>query len=227
MPIVLDCTEDSTLQAVIDALCQINLQFPVLALTNGTAKPFPPSVPTHVTQTPGRQSAVLQWLDACHFGEEPDVSSQASTDTTIVHAPVRVLVVEDTPVIQKALVLQLKAIGAEVCTADDGKEALDHLQHCWHPLIFMDYHMPEVDGVECTSRIRKHEASGAFPGRPPILIVALTADTLSTTQEVFEWAGADACIHKPARTPQLLEWYNRAGGAAAAAAAVASSSTTK
>ena len=61
-------------------------------------------------------------------------------------------------------------------------------------MVLMDCHMPEMDGFEATSRLRKHE-EGKCVGRLPV--VALTASAMAGDREKCFAAGMDDFLSKP------------------------------
>jgi CheY-like chemotaxis protein len=65
----------------------------------------------------------------------------------------------------------------------------------------MDVHMPEMDGLEATRRIRQAESDGRRRDRLPI--VALTASTLEGDRQVCIEAGMDEFLAKPLK-PEAL-----------------------
>jgi CheY-like chemotaxis protein len=69
-----------------------------------------------------------------------------------------ILVVDDNPVNQKVLAMQLKKLGYETQLANNGKEAVDFfLSSGPFALIFMDVEMPVMNGYEATREIREKE----------------------------------------------------------------------
>src|SRR5207248_2757214 len=74
-------------------------------------------------------------------------------------AGARVLLVEDNPVNLEVAVGILESFGCKVETATNGVEALERYASSEYGLIFMDCQMPEMDGFEATSEIRKQEAN--------------------------------------------------------------------
>ncbi len=107
---------------------------------------------------------------------------------------IKVLVVEDSPVVREFLVHILGSDpGIRVAgTARDGEEALDAVRR-WRPdVITMDIHMPRLDGVEATRRIMETEPT-------PIVIVSGSTDPreVATTFDAME-AGALAVLRRPA-----------------------------
>ena len=71
-----------------------------------------------------------------------------------------------------------------------------------YDLILMDVQMPEVDGIEATRQIRKHEA-GRCGRRTPVL--ALTANTLLEDRYAGFEAGMDGYLIKPLDRERLAE----------------------
>lgn len=99
---------------------------------------------------------------------------------------IKVLVVEDSPVVREFLAYVLGADpGLKVVgTARDGEEALDAVRRYKPDVITMDMHMPKMDGLEATRRIMETEPT-------PIVIVTASSEAseLSTTFKALE-AGA-------------------------------------
>jgi PAS domain S-box-containing protein len=129
----------------------------------------------------------------------------------------RVLVVEDNVVNRKVARATLKGFGLEVLEAENGSLALEVLAREAVDLVFMDMHMPVMDGVEATWRIRVAEAEGELPGRRPI--VAMTANVLKEAVDTCMEAGMDGFLPKPFARRQMIEvltrWLGRGGNAGA------------
>jgi CheY-like chemotaxis protein/HPt (histidine-containing phosphotransfer) domain-containing protein len=118
-----------------------------------------------------------------------------------------VLVVEDNVVNRKVARATLKGFGLDVLEAENGSLALDVLAQQPVDLIFMDMHMPVMDGVEATRRIRASESDGTLPGRRPI--VAMTANVLKEAVEACMEAGMDGFLPKPFARRQMVEVLTR------------------
>jgi signal transduction histidine kinase/DNA-binding NarL/FixJ family response regulator/HPt (histidine-containing phosphotransfer) domain-containing protein len=119
----------------------------------------------------------------------------------------RVLVVEDNVVNRKVARATLKGFGLEVLEAENGSLALEVLAREAVDLVFMDMHMPVMDGVEATWRIRIAEAEGELPGRRPI--VAMTANVLREAVDTCMEAGMDGFLPKPFARRQMIEVLTR------------------
>jgi signal transduction histidine kinase/DNA-binding response OmpR family regulator len=110
-----------------------------------------------------------------------------------------VLVVDDQPESRDWLMKLLTFIGFSVRGADNGEAALRTWEE-WKPsLILMDVHMPVMDGLEATRRIK------ADPRGRETAIVALTASAMDDDRRAVFQSGADDFLAKPCREDELLE----------------------
>jgi CheY-like chemotaxis protein len=112
----------------------------------------------------------------------------------------RVLLAEDNPVNQKVATRLLEKMGCQVEVARNGREVLDMLHGIPYDVVFMDVHMPEMDGLEAAQTIREREMHGS---RLPI--IAMTASALAEDQERCIAAGMDDFISKPVKLKQLRQ----------------------
>ena len=116
----------------------------------------------------------------------------AELDARVVAIRSRVLLVEDDFVNQRVACALLERLGCEVEVADDGARAIEKARDGEFDLIFMDCHMPRVDGLEATRRIIENGGRGA---RTPI--VALTANAMSGDRRACLEAGMVDHVSKP------------------------------
>ena len=93
--------------------------------------------------------------------------------------------------------MMLEQLGHEVEVAKNGKESVGLYQkNCkGYKAIFMDFHMPEMDGFEATQKIRVLEKYLGFS----VPVVGLTGDDVSNpeVQEKANTAGMNQVIPKP------------------------------
>ncbi|MEO6054493.1 MAG: ATP-binding protein, partial [Chthoniobacterales bacterium] len=117
--------------------------------------------------------------------------------------PLRILLVEDDNVNRSLILLMLRKLGYEALVAKDGIEAVEvHSRE--HPdFIFMDLHMPRMDGFEATLAIRKNEA--ADPTHPHAYIAALTANIVTEDRRRCFEVGMDSYMNKPIKRTLLAE----------------------
>ena len=111
----------------------------------------------------------------------------------------RVLLAEDDAVNQLVVSEMLKSLGCVVEVSGDGEAACAALRERAFDLVFMDCHMPVLDGFDATRRIRASERES---GRH-VTIVALTADALAGDRERCLASGMDDYMTKPVSTAQL------------------------
>ncbi len=113
---------------------------------------------------------------------------------------VRVLVAEDNVVNQKVAVRMLEKLGLRVDVAGNGREAVEMVKMLPYDLVFMDCHMPEMDGYEAVIAIRRRESGGRHTP-----IVAMTADVMEGYREQCLAAGMDDFITKPVKMDALVQ----------------------
>ncbi|GLS01683.1 hypothetical protein GCM10007859_16980 [Brevundimonas denitrificans] len=114
----------------------------------------------------------------------------------------RVLVVDDNATNRRVAQLLLQAIGIEVATVDDGKQAVEAFVNEKFDVILMDMMMPVMDGVAATIAIRDIERQH---GMLRTSIIMLTANNLPQHIEASLNAGADLHLPKPLSVSGLLQ----------------------
>jgi PAS domain S-box-containing protein len=111
----------------------------------------------------------------------------------------KILVVDDQFENRDWLEKLLTSIGFSVRSADNGESAIKGWEE-WGPhLILMDVHMPVMDGLEATRRIK------ADPRGKKTVIMALTASAMDDDRQTAFQSGADHFLAKPCREDELLE----------------------
>jgi signal transduction histidine kinase/ActR/RegA family two-component response regulator len=130
---------------------------------------------------------------------------QASAVSLDDDAPVAVLVVEDDPVNQIVVMEMLKLLGCDVDVVDDGDAAHRAVRDGSYDIVFMDCHMPVMDGFEATRRIR---AAAPTQGGA-VVIVALTADSLASDRQRCLDVGMNDFLTKPVSSAQLAATIER------------------
>ena len=104
----------------------------------------------------------------------------------------------------------LAEMGYRADKINNGRECLDLLQTQRYDLIFMDLHMPEIDGLSATREIRRREEED--PQKPRSYICALTANVMTKSREACMDAGMDEILAKPLRTDELRAVLSRFQG---------------
>jgi CheY-like chemotaxis protein/HPt (histidine-containing phosphotransfer) domain-containing protein len=111
----------------------------------------------------------------------------------------QILVVDDSSL---NLTVALAFFAAHNIFADkalSGREAIEMVQHKRYDLVFMDHMMPEMDGAEAAKIIRSLDD----PWLKEMPIIALSANTVAGTRELFLESGMNDFISKPMDRAQL------------------------
>ncbi len=109
----------------------------------------------------------------------------------------RVLVVEDSQVIQRLVEVCLRPAGFEVTLASDGPSGLNAALSDPPDLVILDVGLPGMDGWEVLSHIRADERTR------DVTVLVLTAHAQEETREKADRDGADAFLTKPFRPNEL------------------------
>ncbi|MFK7872569.1 MAG: ATP-binding protein [Oligoflexales bacterium] len=111
----------------------------------------------------------------------------------------QVLVAEDNLINQAVIQGYLEKINCVVHFAENGFIAFQRSQEKNYDIIFMDCHMPIMDGFEATQRIKEQ--------RPDTLIVALTASSMPEDKEKCLNTGMDLFLSKPIQKRNLYQIF--------------------
>jgi two-component system sensor histidine kinase/response regulator len=117
---------------------------------------------------------------------------------------ISILLVEDNLVNQKVAIRMLKKLGYDADIANNGLEALDALRQGNYDLVLMDVQMPEMDGLETTTRILQEWEEDQRP-----TIVAMTANAMSQDRDRCLAVGMSDHIAKPIKLEQLQTTLTR------------------
>jgi CheY-like chemotaxis protein len=110
------------------------------------------------------------------------------------------LLVEDNAVNQEVTVEMLEVLGCRADVAKNGREAVEMMIPGRYDLVFMDCHMPEMDGYRATRIIRDREREQMLERTP---IVAMTANAMEGDSDACLAAGMDDYLSKPFSIRQL------------------------
>jgi CheY-like chemotaxis protein len=103
----------------------------------------------------------------------------------------RILLVEDNQTNQRLMRRLLEAMQCRVDVASNGKEALSKIQSGQYDLVFLDCHMPVMDGFDTAILIRRNPPCARLP------IVAVTASVLKEDHDRCQRVGMNQVITKP------------------------------
>ncbi|MBI4908877.1 MAG: response regulator [Acidobacteria bacterium] len=130
--------------------------------------------------------------EECRDCGESVVENAAPADVGIETAGLRVLVAEDNAVNRKVATRLLEKLGIQAEVACDGAEAIAMVARHPFDIVFMDCHMPVLDGYEATEEIRRRQRPNET-----VRIVAFTAEATVRAREQCSRAGMDDFITKP------------------------------
>ena len=152
--------------------------------------------------------------------ERPSVAQNIHVSSKALECSARILLVEDNPINQRVVVGLLRKMGATVDMAMNGREAVEAVTRHAYDLVFMDWQMPEMDGLQATQNIRQEERNRQarrdvvqeeeglrLPTHVPI--VAMTANAMDGDRERCLASGMDDYLAKPIRRESLVEILHR------------------
>jgi DNA-binding response OmpR family regulator len=114
-----------------------------------------------------------------------------------VHDTLKILIVDDEASVAEVVGLYLKREGYDVCTAQDGAEALVAIEEQQPSLIILDLMLPKIDGIEIMRRLRE-------PGNESIPVIMLTARGQEMDRIYGLELGADDYVVKPFSPAELV-----------------------
>lgn len=117
----------------------------------------------------------------------------------------RVLLAEDNAINRKLATRLLEKHGHTVIETENGRAALETLEHERVDLVLMDVQMPVMDGFEAIRTIRASEQRTG----EHLPIIALTAHAMKGDRERCLAVGADDYLTKPIRTSALVDALDR------------------
>lgn len=136
-------------------------------------------------------------------GSVGTVEKRRSLDRWEASRPLKILIAEDTIVIQQLMRGIFEKLKHDITLVENGQLAFELYEKEDFDLILMDIRMPVMDGIEASRLIRN-----MLPEKSGIPIIALTADIAAGNIEEYMQAGInDVCV-KPVDLPVLLKAIN-------------------
>ncbi|WP_410772223.1 PAS domain S-box protein [Fontibacillus sp. BL9] len=112
----------------------------------------------------------------------------------------RILIAEDNEINQIVLQKMLERLGHYTSIVNNGQEVIQTIAYESFDMIFMDVHMPEMNGLEATQIIKR-----TVPREKCPVIVAVTANALKGDRENCLKTGMDDYISKPIKSSVVAE----------------------
>lgn len=116
----------------------------------------------------------------------------------------KIIVAEDSSVIQNLTRKILTQMNYEIVSVKNGQQVLDLLEKDSYDLILLDIHMPVMDGMECSTKIRNlPSAINEIP------IIAITGNANNYSMKDFESVGINDFLPKPLNYDNLVEMVRK------------------
>lgn len=127
-------------------------------------------------------------------------SKKVSEDRKRFFAPkAKVLIVDDSQQNLQVLASLLQRMSMQLDKAGSGLECIEKVRSKKYHLIFLDYMMPEMDGMETFHKLREEENGQEVP------IIAITADVSTGIRQKFLSEGFADYLSKPVMWDRLEE----------------------
>jgi CheY-like chemotaxis protein len=123
------------------------------------------------------------------------ITNQSDSNQTPWSSKTKILLAEDNLINQKVAKMVFERMGLSIEVVENGKEAVRRVGEVDFDLIFMDYMMPEVDGLQATAILR--ENGNSTP------IIAVTANAREQDRIKCMEAGMNDYISKPVSIEKL------------------------
>jgi len=120
------------------------------------------------------------------------VHSIEASKEVVLNPSLKVLVVDDNEINVRLAEIILKKNQYDVTTICSGEDSIELAKHNQYDLIFMDLHMPGMDGYNAAKQIRLHQDADHRP-----VIIALTANAMPQEVDKIESCGMDDVLIKP------------------------------
>ena len=136
-----------------------------------------------------------------------DTDVQKSITNNIAPEDIRVLVVDDEEVAAEHARIVLQEVGISADTSLSGEDALHmlevaHTKHQPYNLVLLDWKMPEMDGVEVASEIRKQYEK-------EMTVIILTSFNWDDIMDEAIHAGVDSFLAKPLFASNVIDEFER------------------
>lgn len=120
--------------------------------------------------------------------------------------PLKILLAEDNFTNQELVVTLMRKMGFTIDAVENGRKALEIMEHNTYDIILMDVQMPVMNGIEATQEIIKR-----YPESERPFIIAITANAMPGDRERFLEAGMVDYLSKPIRFKDVQEVLIRWG----------------
>lgn len=145
--------------------------------------------------------AAVEVPSSSHISDHTTPEGHGATDRGL-----KILLAEDFVESQDIMRLYLRDSPHQLDCAANGLEVFTSFQKKQYDLVFMDLHMPDMDGYTATCLIRNWEQE---QGRRPTPVIALTANGLTEARIESQAAGCNEFLTKPISMDAVLRVIQR------------------
>jgi two-component system, OmpR family, aerobic respiration control sensor histidine kinase ArcB len=158
----------------------------------GQGSRFTCSIPFTTTQKSAIETTAYGPIDTAYHPKalKPSIEKKLTPHEHIA----TILLVEDTPIAQRAAQLKLQSLNCQIDIANNGRQAIEKIKSSHYDLIYMDIGLPDISGYIVTEAIRVHENENSLKHTP---IIALTAHVDEDDEKRCYEAGMQFVVHKP------------------------------
>lgn len=129
-----------------------------------------------------------------------DFSKDIIDDFHFVAPQARALIVDDNEINLTVACGHLAPTQIQIDTATSGEDAIEKIQKESYDLVFMDYMMPGLNGLETVKKIRELE-NGKYSKIP---MIALSANVIEQTKQIFKAEGMNDYLEKPIKPNDII-----------------------
>lgn len=139
------------------------------------------------------------------LGEDITTDEDSDKDDFPFVAPsAHILIVDDNPINLTVACGLIEPLKMQVDTANGALETIEKVKKVKYDIIFMDHMMPEVDGIETTHILRR-----LIAGYENVPIIALTANAVGGTKEMFLQEGMNDFVAKPIEVSEMVSMIRK------------------
>ena len=114
----------------------------------------------------------------------------------------KILLIEDNLLNQKVVMYNLEKQNYDITAVTNGTDAIEKIKNNIFDLVLMDIMLPGMNGFEITDKIRDFEKNSKT--NKPLIIIALTANTLNNDRDKCINAGMNDYLPKPFTAEELV-----------------------